>query len=185
MSAYGGATPIFSSFPPFLWGDHEVAREAWEELGIYVREECAGGDKDGLCWIPISEHPENSLRSHSGLGHWAAVNETRSNYDLLVRHQVVRVIYPEGVESGPPLVEVQPVGGGKAFNVTAGAEVIISAGVMHTPTILQRSGIGPKGFIEEAGIPLLVDLPGVGSNLQDHSGSKYYWDCKFALASVV
>jgi choline dehydrogenase-like flavoprotein len=62
------------------------------------------------------------------------------------------------------------------FNVTVQGEVIISAGALHTPTVLQRSGIGPASFLASAGIPLVLDLPGVGSNLQDHSGPPVTWN---------
>ncbi|SPN96992.1 related to alcohol oxidase [Cephalotrichum gorgonifer] len=177
LSVYGGETPIYSSFPPFLWADHPVGRAAWSEMGIRTLTECAGGDKEGLCWIPISEHPETSRRSHSGLGHYAAVNETRTNYDLLVKHQVIRVVYPEDTTgSGPPLVEVRSRNDDRVFNVTANAEVILSAGTFHTPTILQRSGIGPASVLDEAEIPLVLDLPGVGSNFQDHCGPDLAWN---------
>lgn len=177
-SAYGGTTPIYATFPPFLWGDHPIMRAAWPEMGVSVSQECAGGDKEGLCWVPTSEHPTTARRSHAGLGHYAAVNTTRNNYDLLVRHQVTRVTYPNGLNSsGPPQVEVRSLATGRVFNVTARAEVIISAGALHTPTILQRSGIGPALFLRSAGIPVLLDLPGVGSNFQDHSGSSFSWRC--------
>jgi len=149
-------------------------------MGIPVLQECAGGDKNGLCWIPISEHPVTSRRSHAGLGHYAAVNETRSNYHLLIKHQVTRVLYPDGLQSGPPIVEVRDRSDDSLFNVTAEAEVILSAGTFHTPTILQRSGIGPASFLADAGIPLVLDLPGVGSNFQDHSGPGFTWNCRFS-----
>jgi hypothetical protein len=45
MSVYGSKTPIHSSFPPFLWGDLHVAREAWKDMGIRALDECAGGYK--------------------------------------------------------------------------------------------------------------------------------------------
>lgn len=191
MSAYGGHTPIHSSFPPFQWADHRLARDAWSEAGVWTNNECASGDKAGLCWVPISEHPLTSRRSHAGIGHFANItgdNNTsapRNNYDLLTSHQVVRVVYVNGITSGPPLVEVKAVddGSGKSrgplFNVTAKAEVILSAGVFNTPTILHRSGIGPASILRKYGIPLVLDLPGVGSNLQDHSGASVAWNCEY------
>lgn len=179
LSAFGGSTPIYSSFPPFQWGDHQTLRDIWIDKGVPEVQECADGDKSGLCWIPCSAHPVTFRRSHAGLGHYAAVNTTRPNYDLIVKHQVTRVVYPNGnAKAGPPVVEVTPLDGGQLFNVTATAEVILSAGAFHTPAILQRSGIGPASFLDAAGIPVVLDLPGVGSNFQDHSGPGISWNCQ-------
>jgi len=175
MSAYGGAGPIYSSFPPFQWADVAVLGNAWREMNIRPAKECAGGDKEGICWVPASQHPVTGRRSHAGLGHYADV-QPRVNYDLLVKHQVVRVLYPNGPKSGPPLVEVRSLVDNQLFNVTASREVIIAAGALHTPTVLQRSGIGPSSFLNNAGIPVVLDLPGVGSNLQDHSGPPVTWN---------
>ena len=50
-------------------------RSAWKELGALVLKECAGGDKAGLCWIPISQYPVTARLSYAGLGHYAVVNE--------------------------------------------------------------------------------------------------------------
>ncbi|KAK9915579.1 hypothetical protein WJX75_001098 [Coccomyxa subellipsoidea] len=49
-----------------------------------------------------------------------------------------------------------------------GGEVVLCAGSIHLPQILQLSGIGPQGQLREKGIPVVVDLPGVGKNMQDH-----------------
>ena len=50
----------------------------------------------------------------------------------------------------------------------ANHEVILAAGAVHTPQILQLSGIGEKALLERLGLPVLIDLPGVGQNYQDH-----------------
>lgn len=180
VGAYGGSTPIYASYGPFQWGDHSVMWDTYKELGIQEPKECAGGDKEGICWVPTSQHPVTARRSHSGLGHYAAVIDTRPNYDLLVKHQGVRVVYPKkGAKT--PLVEIRSLEDNRLFNVTAKAEVIISAGALHTPTVLMRSGIGPASVLEAAGIPVVLDLPGVGSNLQDHSGAPVSWNCTSPL----
>jgi len=87
-----------------------------------------------------------------------------------------------GIANGPPLVEVKAVdqgsGRGPSFNVTAKAEVILSTGVFNTPIILHRSGIRPASVLQKHGIPLVLDLPGVRANLQDHSGASVAWNCK-------
>lgn len=52
--------------------------------------------------------------------------------------------------------------------VSAKKEVVMAAGTGHTPQILQLSGIGPKPLLQKLGINVVVDLPGVGKNFQDH-----------------
>ena len=177
-SVYGGSTPIHSIFPPFQWADQGVMGQAWKELGVQKPRECAGGNKEGACWVPTSADPVTARRSYSRLGHYDAAR--RPNYDLLIRHQVIRVVYPRGLKSGgPPTVEVRSLADNHIFNITAKAEVIVSAGAFHTPTVLQRSGIGPAAFLKSAGIPVVLDLPGVGSNLQDHGGPQVNWNCTY------
>ncbi|KAL2264559.1 hypothetical protein VTJ83DRAFT_7069 [Remersonia thermophila] len=178
-SAYGGTGPIWSTYAPFQWADQKILTQAWHDLGVPDVRECAGGRKEGVCWVPASQHPVTGERSHSGVGHYADA-QPRANYDLLVRHQVVRVAYGAGgpLGGGAPRVEVRSLDGdgGGLFNVTVRGEVILSAGALHTPTILQRSGIGPAAFLAGRGVPVVVDLPGVGSNLQDHSGPPVTWN---------
>lgn len=183
-SAYGNITPIHASFPAFQWGDHFAVRKAWEDIGIGSNKECADGNKEGLCWVPVSQHPVTARRSHAGLGHYADVVKTRDNYHLLVRHQVTRLLYPGGdTTAGPPLVEMRSLNSGELANISVKAEVVLSAGVFGSTSVLQRSGIGPAAFLKSLGIPVVMDLPGVGANLQDHSGPVVSWQCKSFLSS--
>jgi len=57
----------------------------------------------------------------------------------------------------------------EVLTVKARKEVILSAGAVHSPQILQLSGIGPKALLESANIDVVVELPGVGQNFQDHA----------------
>ena len=58
--------------------------------------------------------------------------------------------------------------GGETFEARARGEVILSAGAIGSAAILQRSGVGPSEWLAAAGVPVVLDKPGVGRNLQDH-----------------
>jgi len=57
---------------------------------------------------------------------------------------------------------------GKRYKVKANYEVLLAGGSYNSPSMLLRSGIGPRKDLEKLNIPVYVDLPGVGKNLQDH-----------------
>ncbi|MCO4784345.1 MAG: choline dehydrogenase [Marinomonas atlantica] len=67
---------------------------------------------------------------------------------------------------------------GNTVHSKASKEVILSAGSVGSPTILQRSGIGPKAVLDNAHVPVIHNLPGVGENLQDHLEVYFQYWCK-------
>jgi choline oxidase len=67
--------------------------------------------------------------------------------------------------------------------VRARREVVLSAGAIDTPKLLMLSGIGPAGHLREVGIDLLVDSPGVGSNLDDHVEGLVMWDASRSMVT--
>lgn len=95
----------------------------------------------------------------------------RQNLVLRTRADVERVVLKEGRATG---VRIRWKGGTQ--EIRAG-EVILSAGALHSPLILQRSGIGPGQVLAENAIETVVDNCNVGGNLQDHLGVNYYFKC--------
>jgi choline dehydrogenase len=77
------------------------------------------------------------------------------------------VEYREGANIYAAHINPQPSKAGPAQQVHAAREVILSGGAFNTPQLLKLSGIGPKAELKKHGIPVKVDLPGVGENLQD------------------
>jgi hypothetical protein len=115
-------------------------------------------------YYPLSKDPETETRSYARTGHWDGLN--RPNYHLVTGARVNKVNL-----KGKRAVSVQFVPSdapGETVTVRAKREVILSAGALRTPQILQLSGIGPRKLLGKAGINVLIDLPGVGANFQDH-----------------
>lgn len=81
--------------------------------------------------------------------------------------------------SGKKAIGVQYLQGSDAnpIVVHANREVIVSAGAIASPQILQRSGVGSKALLDEFKIPVVHDLPGVGENLQDHLEMYLQYEC--------
>lgn len=87
----------------------------------------------------------------------------RSNLSVRLRARVTRLLFEKN-----RVVGVEYESGGKIRTAQADNEVILSAGVVQTPQILQLSGIGPADHLRRIGIEVRVDAPEVGENLQDH-----------------
>ena len=85
------------------------------------------------------------------------------NLNIVTKATVTKIIF-----EGKTAVGVEYIQGGRKKQVRAKKEVIISAGSLKSPVILQRSGIGDAEDIHPHGIRMLHELPGVGKNLQDH-----------------
>lgn len=174
LNAWGNSTPIHAAFPPYQYPGQRVQWRGWaEKEGVEVQKEHAGGNAHGVFWIPTAMDPGAQYnRSFAGLGHWLEV-PPRSNFHLVTEHRGVKVNFKEagGLQQAIGVV-VQPKSGNEtSFTVKARKEIILSASAVRTPQILQLSGIGPRKVLEDAGVNVLVDLPGVGWNLQDHSFS--------------
>jgi choline dehydrogenase-like flavoprotein len=141
--------------------------------GIDSPTEAADGSKHGVLWAPNTMDATNHTRSYAKLGHYDSGPIARTNFYLLPAHRVVRVHlgFSEDTESWTADgVSFTPRDGdGQVASVKARREVIVSAGTMHTPQVLERSGIGPKAILEAAGVPVKVNLPGVGYNFQSHT----------------
>lgn len=87
----------------------------------------------------------------------------RSNLTVLTEAHVERIIF-----DGTRAVGVQFCWGGQRHSVTVDVEVLLSAGVINSPQLLQLSGVGDRALIKQNDIALVHHLPGVGENLQDH-----------------
>ncbi|KAJ3517834.1 hypothetical protein NLJ89_g251 [Agrocybe chaxingu] len=164
--AYGNG-PIRANFPDWQWPTLKIQWDAWREIGMPVNVEGAAGDAWGAYWTP-SSMDTSYRRSYSRTGYWDPAS-TRKNLDLLIGYRVNEVLFNSGKRATAVTIQERDTpNNASRITVRATREIILCAGWLHTPQILQRSGLGPRARLEEAGVEVLVDLPGVGSNLQDH-----------------
>lgn len=98
--------------------------------------------------------------------------KSRSNLHIISSATVDQILF-----DGNTAVAVRYLSAGRYLKVFAKAEVIISAGSIGSPALLQRSGIGPADVLSNAGVPLRVESPGVGANLQDHLEVYFQYEC--------
>ena len=156
---------------------------AWDDLGITGPKEGAGGDAIGRFWVPASQSATNQTRSYARTGHYDPVKQ-RSNYHLLIGHKAdtVELSAKGNLEAKGAVIHPRD-SPANTFTVKAKREVILATGAVHTPQLLQRSGVGPASLLQKAGIAVKRDLPGVGQNLQDHSLFIIFCNCEYILVS--
>ncbi|KAF4912747.1 Dehydrogenase xptC [Colletotrichum viniferum] len=158
-------TKIFASFPEYQNPTLIPTYQAVKKMPrMEVPLDGAGGD-NGLFWFPSSIDPKTYRRSYSRTGHYDGIQ--RPTFDVITRHKVRRVLFDGTAATGVEFFSRD--GDNRSVIVKANKEVIIAAGAVHTPQLLQLSGIGPKPLLDKAGIPVLLDIPGVGQNFQDHA----------------
>jgi len=137
-----------------------MSKAFFELPGVEAVEDSGAGGA-GVYWFPTLMDPYRFERSWAENSHYRGL--ARPNYHVAASSPVRRVLMKKGVATG---VEFYAEHG--LLNVKANKEVLMAAGAIHTPQLLQLSGIGPKKLLHAAGIKTLVDLPGVGQNFQDH-----------------
>lgn len=137
----------------------------------------------GLFWYPGALDPVNVRRSYAVNGYYTPAS-SRSNLELLTGTRVNEVKFDASKRATGVTIQARGTPDGQNVQtINANQEIVLTAGYLHTPQILQRSGIGPAALLNSANIPVLVDLPGVGSNFQDHASASASFRCEY-IASI-
>lgn len=155
-----GPIPIRRVFPDQWAAFTKNVFAVLERDGAVYREDYNATIEDGLFPLPLSN--ENERRVSTAIGYLTAEVRRRPNLTIVANAEVERLLY-----QGPRITGIEVNVKGEKRQVAAG-EVIVSAGALHSPAILQRAGIGPGAHLKSMGIDVLAHVPGVGQNLTDH-----------------
>ncbi|KAH4044075.1 hypothetical protein HBI81_186030 [Parastagonospora nodorum] len=166
--AFNGTGPLHVSHPNFAQIFASYIDGAMAESGIPVQQDFASGSLLGRQYAPLTISYPGEERSSSRsflLGAWDSGKSNLVVYPNMLARKIVfnGTLRAMGVE-----VEASSYGNTNTFVLNATKEVILSAGAFQSPQLLMVSGIGPREQLEAHGIPVLVDRPGVGANMEDH-----------------
>lgn len=139
-----------------------------ESLGIPRNDDFNGATQEGTGYYQATTR--NGRRSSTATGYLRAA-EKRPNLRVETAALATRILFEGTRASG---VEFLQHGTTRIANAR---EVILAGGTFNSPQLLQLSGVGPAAQLQELGIPVVLDLPGVGADLQDHFYARTFWRC--------
>ncbi len=147
------------------WEILDAFRDAARETGIPFTDDFNRGDNEGSAYFDVNQRA--GVRWSAARAFLKAAARGPGRLEVRTGCQVRRLRI-EATEQGRVCTGVEFVENGSLHFAEAARETISAAGAIGSPQILQLSGIGPADLLTKHGIPVLLDAPGVGENLQDH-----------------
>lgn len=141
--------------------------DAFVEVGFGVR-----GDSNGVVSDVADRYQTvfvDGVRRTVADAYLTPEVRARNNFSIRTGAHVTRVLIEDGRATG-----IEIAVDGTTTTIRARREVVLSSGSYNTPQLLMLSGVGPKEHLESLGIPVVVDLPGVGSGLRNHVYAHVY-----------
>jgi choline dehydrogenase-like flavoprotein len=165
INTFGTSGPIHISYAE----DYSEAHQPWlkglNSLGVETNPAHFSGSNAGV-WANISSvNPLTKTRSFAT----EYLSLAGSNLSILTEALVEEIILNNG-DGGYEASGVRFTHNDKEYTVSASREVILSAGTVKSPQLLELSGVGNPQVLSRAGIDVKVDSPAVGENLQEHKG---------------
>ncbi len=142
--------------------------KACEQSGIAYNDDYNGTRTEGVARVQLSTF--RGLRCGTAQGYLRPARHRR-NLTIMTQAHVVRIVVENGRATAVDFEH-----GGEMLRASAAGEIILSAGAVHSPKILELSGIGNGPHLKQIGIDVTHHLPGVGMNLIDHLQSRICYE---------
>jgi len=149
---------------------HDALIEGAQQAGYKYNADFNGAEQEGVG--PLQMTVRGRRRSSAAAAYLKPVMH-RPNLRVEIRALTHRVLL-----QGKRAIGVEYSQNGALHRVTAKHEVVLCGGAINSPQLLQLSGIGPGALLQDLGIEVKHDLPGVGENLQDHVGGRIIYRCQ-------
>jgi choline dehydrogenase len=169
-ATHGGSGPVSCSD---IQSKHELMEaiiRGANGLGIPRNDDFNDGQQEGVGYYQL--FTERGWRSSTAVAYLKPVR-SRKNLRVMTETQATRVLF-----EGKRAVGVEAIREGRRIQIKAKREVVLSAGAIQSPQLLEGSGIGQADRLQQLGIPVVHHLRGVGENLQDHLQFRLLFRCK-------
>ena len=157
---HGAGGPLRVSNQPYKWEIAEALLAACQQAGIPYNPDFNGATQEGCGYYQTTTKDK---RRWSAAAAYLTEAKKRPNLTIVTRAHATRVLF-----EGKRAVGVEYLTPRGLRVARVGREVIVSGGAYGSPQLLQLSGVGPAAHLQEMAVDVVHDLPGVGSNLQDH-----------------
>jgi len=148
------------------WDILDAFAQAAQQAGIPATEDFNGGNNEGVGYFEVNQ--KDGWRWNSAKAFLRPTCYGRPNFEMWTAAHAARLLLEAQADGSQRCTGVQVWTGGEMVTAHADKEVIVSAGAVNSPQLLQLSGIGPGALLQQHGITVVRDMPGVGANLQDH-----------------
>lgn len=163
-----GDGPIQCTFSEGYGHSNTAWLDTFAKLGLGAKTDPRDGKAVGAFQSTATIDPVTKARSYAASGYYGANVSKRSNLVVLTEAVVTKIIFDTtGKEVVATGVEITTKDGDR-MTVSANQDVILAAGALQSPQILEISGVGGKDLLEKHGIPVIVDNPNVGEGMHDH-----------------
>ena len=167
---HGGDGPLSVSRHPTDNDLFRAVAQTAESKGYRVTDDFEAGDAEGF---GVPDFTVHDGRRGSTAKRFLQPVRTRPNLEVVINATCTRIVLENKRATG-----IEYLADGRLMKARAAREVILSGGAYNSPQLLMLSGIGPGGHLREMGIDTVLDLPGVGRNLQEHPSLPMRFDSK-------
>ncbi len=148
------------------WDVLDAFALAAQQAGIPATEDFNGGDNRGVSYFEVNQR--SGWRWNASKAFLKPIRKNRKNLSVWTKAHVCRLLFERGADGERVCCGVELIRDGERRTVRATREVVLSAGAVGSPQILQLSGIGDAALLQAHGVPIVAHVPGVGDNLHDH-----------------
>ena len=148
------------------WDVLDAFAQAAVQAGIPATNDFNRGSNEGVGYFEVNQ--KSGWRWNTAKAFLRPMCYARPNFELWTSAQVAQLLITTEADGSQRCAGAKVWTGKDYVTVTAKESVVLSAGAIGTPQILQLSGLGPADLLKQHGIDPVIDLPGVGANLQDH-----------------